>query len=211
MVLSENTFPVLNGLVLIGGRSQRMGSPKEKIQWYGKEQSYYVADLLGAYCDTVYISCRADQAAKMRDKTEREPTYKFLSDAYANSGPLGGILTAFDLRSDRAWLVLACDLPLIDSTAIHHLIQRRDPQKIATAYRNPQDSLPEPLCTIWEPNSYVVLKQLVTENRLSPRRALIQQEIALIDSPDAGMLANINTAAEAAHAKMVIASKSQDR
>jgi len=209
MVSNDTISPKLNGLVLIGGRSQRMGSPKEKIQWHGKEQRYYLLDLLQPYCETVYISCRAEQAREMADSLELEQSYKLLPDNYPNIGPIGGILTALDLLPEQAWLVLACDLPLIDSAAIAYLIQHRDPLKIATAFTNPQDMLPEPLFAIWEPSSYPILKQQIAQNRLSPRQVLIQQQVALIDSADARTLINVNTVAEVSRVKAIIADKPQ--
>ncbi|MDF2475454.1 MAG: hypothetical protein K0S24_937 [Sphingobacterium sp.] len=211
MVSNENIYPLLNGLVLVGGKSQRMGIPKEKIQWYDKEQCYYLVDLLKAYCKTVYISCRAEQEVEMSNKLEGDQIYKFLPDVYANIGPLGGILTAFDLEPNRAWLVLACDMPLIDSATIDFLIQRRDSKKIATAFTNPLNGLPEPLCTIWEPKGYAILKQLIAQNKLSPRQALIQQQVSLIGPRDANILTNVNTQDEARYAKAIIANKSQGR
>ena len=57
----EKSVGTLNGLVLAGGKSLRMGYDKSSIEWHGKEQRYYMADLLKQYCDEVFISCRADQ------------------------------------------------------------------------------------------------------------------------------------------------------
>jgi molybdopterin-guanine dinucleotide biosynthesis protein A len=42
--------PLLNGLVLAGGKSRRMGTDKGVMQWHGKEQRYYMADLLQNLC-----------------------------------------------------------------------------------------------------------------------------------------------------------------
>ena len=53
----------LKGLVLAGGRSTRMGVSKARINWYGKEQQYYLADLLNSCCEEVFISCCKEQVA----------------------------------------------------------------------------------------------------------------------------------------------------
>ena len=67
-------------------------------------------------------------------------------------GPFNGILSSHDEHTDVAWLVLACDLPLLDSESIRHLINERDASKAATSYATRKTKLPEPLVTIWEPD-----------------------------------------------------------
>lgn len=204
IVLNDNRLPPLNGLVLIGGRSLRMGSPKEKMHWHGKEQVYYLADILGNYCDEVYISCRAEQRDEIAGDEEMAPAYAWLSDRYTDIGPMGGILTAFEFRPDRAWLVVACDLPLVDPEALAYLIQHRDPESIATAFKSPQDSSPEPLLAIWEPSSLPILQQMQAQHKLSPRRALIQHQALCIEAPHVNTLVNVNTPAEADSVKAMI-------
>ncbi|MEP6951744.1 MAG: NTP transferase domain-containing protein, partial [Ginsengibacter sp.] len=54
----QQATPLLNGLVLAGGKSERMGYDKGMIVWHGREQQYYLADLLKNLCEEVYISCR---------------------------------------------------------------------------------------------------------------------------------------------------------
>ena len=72
-------------------------------------------------------------------------------------GPFGGILSALRSQRDKAWLVVACDLPLLDKKFIKlsYCIQKF--RKVATTYESPFDGLPEPLITIWEPKSYPLL------------------------------------------------------
>jgi molybdopterin-guanine dinucleotide biosynthesis protein A len=36
----------INGLVLAGGKSSRLGRDKSAVDWHGAEQQYYLADLL---------------------------------------------------------------------------------------------------------------------------------------------------------------------
>jgi molybdopterin-guanine dinucleotide biosynthesis protein A len=54
----HNTTPRVNGLVLAGGKSVRMGKAKDLLHWHGKEQRYFAADLLAPFCDEVFISDR---------------------------------------------------------------------------------------------------------------------------------------------------------
>ncbi|WP_232707323.1 NTP transferase domain-containing protein [Epilithonimonas sp. JDS] len=185
-----NKLPVLNGLVLAGGKSIRMGKPKEKINWHGKEQRYYVADLLAPFCDEVYISCRQDHSSDL------DPDYLFLSDTFSDIGPLAGLLSAFKTNPDAAWIVVACDLPLLDNDSLEYLIKSRNTGKIATAYRNPSDHLPEPLITIWEPKSYPILNGCLVTGNTSLRKTLINNDIMIIHPLKPDTLLNVNTPEE---------------
>src|SRR5690606_9884086 len=105
----KNVEPVpLNGLVLAGGRSSRMGMDKGRISYHEKDQRVHTAELLSEMCEEVFISCRADQLDKMPQ------AILSVLDTFIGLGPLGAILSAFRSKPDSAWYVLACDIPLID-------------------------------------------------------------------------------------------------
>jgi molybdopterin-guanine dinucleotide biosynthesis protein A len=195
--------PLLNGLVLAGGKSARMGRDKSAIAWHGKEQKYYLADLLKPFCREVFISRREAQPQK-------DQPYRILVDAYQGIGPYGGILSAFKFRPDYAWLIVACDLPLIDNAALHYLLENRDPTKMATTFQSPHDGLPEPLISIWEPKSYPVLLSYLSKGYTCPRKVLIKSNDALIlQPPDADSLLNVNTPEDFARAEKLIVTKAE--
>jgi len=181
----------LNGLVLAGGKSSRMGIPKDTMNWHGKEQRYRVADLLAALCHDVYISCRPDQ------KEDIDPAYGALPDIFPDMGPLGGILSAFNVQKDVAWLVVACDMPLLDEKVLDFLVRSRNPASIATTYESPVDGLPEPLVAIWEPGSYPLLLDFVHSGPASPRKFLMQHRISILKPEHPDTLVNVNTPEEA--------------
>ena len=178
-----------------------MGRNKALIKWHDREQQYYVADMLKNVCEDVFISCRKDQEKNVSS------TYKFLPDSFLDVGPLGGILSAFQLELRKAWLVVACDLPLLDEETLRFIIANRDATKIATAYRNPFDGLPEPLITIWEPESYSVLLASMENKVTSPRAVLINNEITILDAPYPEALLNANTPKDAAEIEKILEEK----
>lgn len=194
--VSGNKAP-LYGLVLAGGRSVRMGEDKGNIAWHGKPQRLYVADVLAGLCADVYISCRAEQ------ENEIPFPYKSLKDAVDAGGPAAGILSAFARFPDVAWLVVACDLPLLDTDTLQNLVHQRAPEMKATVYRSPADGLPEPLIAIWEPSSHPLLVNHLNTGLKCPRKFLISisSAILLVDShnPDALMNANTPTDKENAY------------
>ena len=191
MTSAENEMPLLNGLVLAGGKSRRMNQDKGLMQWHGKEQRYHIADLLSTVCEEVFISCRKEQQAEI------SPDYQTLADTFLDLGPYGGILSALRAQPDHAWLVVACDLPLLDADTLHFLIKNRNRKSIATTFASPHDGLPEPLITIWEPESYPVLLSFLGKGYGCPRKVLMNSEVTILQPPVAAALMNVNTPEDA--------------
>jgi len=182
--------PKLNGLVLAGGKSERMGHDKSLFNWHGKEQRYYMADMLKPLCDEVFISCRADQQQQINSN------YPALPDTFGGLGPYGAILSAFREQPDSAWLVIASDLPLLTEKSLGFLVHNRNVSTIATAFKSDFDDFPEPLITIWEPKSYSVLLAFLAQGYSCPRKVLINNNINLLEAPDPAELTNVNTPEE---------------
>ncbi len=181
------SVPLVNGLVLAGGQSLRMGRDKASIAWHGKPQQAYLVDLLRPFCHEVFLSCRPEQAAEF-DKIC--PT---IPDSFLGLGPFGAILSAFRAQPDRAWLVVACDLPLLDQPTIKFLLDARSVKSVATAFQSVGDQLPEPLITIWEPKSYAVMLSFLAQGYSCPRKVLINSNTKLLTVPDTAALQNVNT------------------
>ncbi len=200
MISEENNRPPLFGLVLAGGKSLRMGQDKSLMHWHGKEQRYYMADLLKKVCTDVYISCREEQ------KDEIDKDYKTLPDNYNGAGPLIGILSAFKAYPHVAWLVTACDLPLLDLSTLQHLIHNRDVEAIATTFKSPHDGLPEPLITIWEPAGFEKLQSHIADGYTCPRKALMRNEsnVKMLTAPNPDTLINANTPEDAQRVKVIL-------
>jgi len=186
MISKENKKP-LNGLVLAGGRSLRMGKDKGSLSWHGQQQRYFLYGLLEGFCDEVFISCRQEQAYSI------DKNYNVIKDEYEDGGPLGAIVSAFHQNKNTAWLVVACDLPLLDAATIDFLIEHRDTSCNATGFQSPYDGLPEPLITIWEPNALILLEAALAEGKHCPRKVLLHTSIKLLRAPDPVALSNANT------------------
>ena len=194
----QQAKPVLNGLVLAGGKSQRMGFDKGTVNWHGKQQRYYMADMLASFCEDVFIGCRADQQSDIQDG------YLTLADTFTGLGPYGAILSAFREKPDSAWLVVACDLPLLNEKTLSYLVGYRNSSSVATAYQSSFDNFPEPLITIWEPKSYPVLLSFLAQGYSCPRKVLINSEVTLINAQNPGDLTNVNTPEDAEKVKFML-------
>lgn len=185
--IAENVLlqtPKLNGLVLAGGKSVRMGEDKGAIDYHGKPQREYMADLLNEFCEETFVSVRENQGVISN--------YELLEDTFTGLGPFGAIASAMRKNPNTAWLVVACDLPLLDEKTLQFLVENRNPSKVATAIYNPETDFPEPLITIWEPRSYQVMLNYLTQGYSCPRKILINAEIELLKIEDVKVLLNVN-------------------
>jgi molybdopterin-guanine dinucleotide biosynthesis protein A len=187
--------PPLAGLVLAGGHSTRMQRDKAALDFHGETQLARAVRLMRQHAADTFVSVRPDQQA---DATRAE--WPQIVDRLSDVGPAAGILAALDTRPDHAWIVVAVDLPLLDAGTIGRLVTLRVPAALATAYKSPDNGLPEPLCAIWEPRSRAPLATFLANGRNCPRKFLLDHGANLIDLVTPSALANVNTPAEYADA-----------
>lgn len=188
------------GLVLSGGKSTRMGQDKGLIAYHGVPQRNYIYQLLDEVCDETFISIRKDQEAEIPEEFQK------LIDQDIFRGPYNGILSAHQKYPNVAWLVLACDLPLIDVAALKELITKRDAGKIATAFALKENPLPEPLCAIWEAEGLKASVAYMEEQKGScPRKFLINNDVHLVFPSDENVLLNANSETEYKEALKIVA------
>ncbi|HZI23630.1 MAG TPA: molybdenum cofactor guanylyltransferase [Chryseolinea sp.] len=186
--MKHSTVLPLNGLILAGGKSLRMGHDKSLIEYHNVSQREYLFSMLKNFCASVFTSCKSNQSIPVHLNP--------LPDQYNFDSPLNGILTAFSHDSIAAWLSVPVDMPLIDVEIIAYLLKKRDANKIATCFLDSDGKNPEPLITIWEPRSYPHLIRFQQSGKISPRDFLKSHDTHIIEIPDRNALANINSADE---------------
>ncbi len=184
---SAGAVDSLNGLILTGGRSTRMGHDKSQLIYHGKPQREHLIDLLKPYCNAVFWSVNAEQAAEITTINQ-----SIIVDAFDLVGPLNGILSAFQYDAIAAWLVVACDMPLLTARSLDALVNGRNSAKMATVFYDSDGQSPEPLLGIYEPAFGPILQQAQVNGAYSPRQLLRQNDVKLLTAPDIRELANIN-------------------
>lgn len=193
----------LYGILLAGGRSTRMQRDKAALAYHGRSQLEWTMQLLAGAVERAFVSVRRDQ---LDDPTRRG--FEPLVDIPEVAGPIAGILAAQRAHPEAAWLVLACDLPFLDTATLEALKRARlRSGQLATAFRSAHDGLPEPLCAIWEPESREPLERFVATGGNCPRKFLIRSEAELIELPDRRALDNVNTPEEYGSAMSALAKK----
>ncbi|MCO5723528.1 molybdenum cofactor guanylyltransferase [Robiginitalea marina] len=179
------------GLVLAGGQSRRMGTDKGLLKYHGKPQREFLYEQLEPLCDRVFLSIRPEQRESLL------PGLDYILDENRYKGPFNGLLSAHHAFPGAAWLVIACDLPLMDRSALAFLLARRDPEAMATAFATRASGLPEPLAAIWEPAGLREAEQYLASAESScPRKYLLNTKTTLVFPEDDLWVANANEPGE---------------
>jgi cyclic pyranopterin monophosphate synthase len=182
------------GLVLTGGRSERMGFPKALINYKGLPHGEYLYKELSSVCDQVFLSARSGQWEET--VLSRLPT---IFDDEKYSGPMAALLTAFAAHPEVNWFVVACDLPHFNRHFAEKIFAHYQSDKVATCFANPRAGFPEALCALYTPHAHEIFLKAHTQGIKCPVKALKEASIELIQ-PEAGVnLANINTPQERDH------------
>lgn len=175
------------GLVLAGGMSTRMGEDKGILQYHGVPQREYTVNLLKSCGIKTFLSVRSDQ------QEEISASMDIILDQDIYRGPFNGLLSAHSNYPEVAWLVVACDMPLLEASDLQFLIQERDPNRLATAYAAVKSGLPEPLAAIWEPAGLAAAQTyLETATSSCARKFLINHDTKLVHPKEDRTLANAN-------------------
>lgn len=182
-------------LLLAGGVSTRMGSPKhlllvkQDIPLYQdilQHVQYALGDLPH---EDVYISMRsaanAQHLKQFHNLRNVGPLpYNTLIDTPWHStetgheiGPASGLLTAYNKHNFSDWLVIASDYPLLDADAIHQLLNEHnqplgDGSRSAVSCFINNDGFVEPLLGIWGPAALQRLQQYARMGIYGPSKTV---------------------------------------
>ncbi len=187
-LIKQKTASV-NGLILIGGKSKRMGTDKSNLDYHGKPQRKYLLDVLRNSIteNNIFYS--------VRDENQLKNEAQIITDKFLDLGPFSGICSAFMHNPNKAWLVIATDLPFISKEIINLLLSKRNPSKIATTFKGKNKKFPEPLITIWEPKAYPILLNYLAQGYSCPRKVLINNDVEIVEISD-DIIQNVNTKEE---------------
>jgi molybdopterin-guanine dinucleotide biosynthesis protein A len=176
----------LKAIILIGGKSQRMGMDKARLSFFGKEQRFHLYDMLThlgveSYWSVSYLTDYPDS----RD-------ISVIPDIYQDKGPMGAILSAWERLPGFALLVLSCDMPFLTEKSIQKLLDHRDPKACYTSYQIKGRNHPEPLCTIWEYSSRTLMKRHFNKRQLSLIQLMKNAKGNTLYPEDPDILFNVN-------------------
>ncbi len=192
-IAAQIKLPELQALILVGGKSERMGFPKMELSYHGMPQWEYLEKICHSLKITVHFSCREEQK-DFFISSGRE----VVLDQFGNIGPLGAVASAMSQHPTTSWLVIACDMPGMKAEGLQHLISHRHAPSMATAFWNEEKQWHEPLAAIWESHAKGEVFSWLAQSQC-PRKLLGVLKTKSIRDADAMWYKNINTPEEKAH------------
>lgn len=185
---------IVGSIILAGGRSRRMGRPKESLP---------IGDttMLGRTVDTL-LTCSFPVVVVARDAEQDLPPMsleaELVFDEHAEQGPLMGMLAGMTAMRDDcdAVFVIGCDTPFLAAAAVDWLARQLGENEVVMARI---DDVLQPLGAMYRTSILPVIERLVGENIHTPRtlaescktRILSAQEVDAFD-PSRDFLHNIN-------------------
>ena len=174
----------MKALILTGGKSSRMGQYKASLKIGGVTQLERIQSIIRPLTEDIHLSvAHGDSSARAL------PT---LPDLEPSPGPLGGLQAAFHHDPDSSWLIIACDLPLIQQSDLQSLVDHHDGNTDATCFLNPLDNQPEPLCALYSPSAASKLAEILEKNQRCARRVLAALDRTDLNPSDSRALLNLN-------------------
>ena len=154
----------VHGLILVGGKSQRMGVDKYGLKVNGVSLIDRAVEMLLPYVDKVYIS-------KRRDQILPDQQVGVILDLYEHIGPMAGIWSAMDHNPLVSWLVYAVDLPKIQSRTIQELCDQYSLNFDVIVPYTGNANL-QPTMALYNPSFSSVLNSAIIDQKYGLRRAI---------------------------------------
>jgi molybdenum cofactor guanylyltransferase len=200
------------GIVLAGGRSSRMGTPKAALEWHGSNLLRRVTGLVARSVDGPVVVVRAPG----QELPELPEAVELVEDAREGSGPLMGIAAGLRAVGDRAVAayVSSTDVPLLHPRFIRRVLAAFDDD--ADVVLPHVGGFRHPLAAVYRISLAAEVERLIAADRLKPaflfevcrvRRldaeALLQDPALAALDPELDSVLNLNAPAdyEAARAR----------
>lgn len=182
------------GIVLCGGKSTRMGTPKATLLFGAETMLQRVVRLLGSVVDPIVVVAAREQALP-----ELPGGIIVARDEREQRGPLEGLragLKALPDSVDSAY-VTSCDVPLLVPGFVTRMIELLGDHDIAVMEI---DSFPHPLSAVYRRTTLPLVEALLERDKLRPvflfdavrTRRVRPEEMTSVD-PQLRTLRNLNT------------------
>jgi len=155
---------VAAGIVLAGGRSSRMGTPKAALEWHGSTLLRRTVGIVARVSDGPVVVVRAPGQAL----PELPATVEVADDPREGLGPVQGLAAGLAAVADRAEAAFVCstDLPFLHPAFVRRVLRAvADGADVGLPIAR---GYPQPLAAAYRTTLAPVAGRLVAEQRLRP-------------------------------------------
>ena len=166
---------IRSGIILAGGRSQRMGSDKAGLTFRNKSLLAHVTSTLNKIKDLEEICIvKADGQQLPNDLNVELPTV-IVEDEISNEGPLIGIAAGLKATSADICFIVAVDMPWIQQSLLSYLSHILETAITKQSEKNilwvlPESSHPQPLCSVMHRNALPIIEEAINNSVRAPGR-----------------------------------------
>jgi molybdenum cofactor guanylyltransferase len=154
------------GVILCGGQSSRMGSDKGLLKLEANTWAQTAIDKMSALNIPIKISVNSQQYP---DYTLVFPSTDLITDNITLSlkGPLLGVLSCHLQFPREDLFILACDMPLMESSLLQSLYKSYQLETTFNAYVFANEGEPEPLCGIYKASGLSAIMEMLVSGHLT--------------------------------------------
>jgi len=172
------------GIVLAGGRSSRMGTPKAALEWHGSTLLRRTAGILARVTEGPVVVVRAPG----QDLPALPPGTEVVDDPREGLGPVQGLAAGLAALAGRAEIafVSSTDMPFLHPAFVRRVL--RAAQEGADVGLPVARGYPQPLAAAYRTALATVAERLVAQQRLRP--AFLFDECAVTRLDEAALRAD---------------------
>jgi len=164
------------GVVLAGGRSTRMGSPKAALEWHGSTLLWRTVAIVGRATDGPVVVVRAPG----QQLPALPPDTEVVDDPAEGQGPVQGIAAGLAALADRAQVafVSSTDMPFLHPAFVRRVVRAAADGAdvglpVARGFR-------QPLAASYRTALAPAAQRLVSEGRLKPAFLFEECTVAML-------------------------------
>lgn len=195
----------VSGIVLAGGMSRRLGRNKAVEIVGGQTLIQRVVSKLECLDPpTIVVVAELEQSEALDLPTST----RVVTDIFPGCGSLGGIYTGLSNITSDWGLVVACDMPFLDKSVIHHIIGKCKGNDVVAPVVGGR---PEPIHAAYSKTCIPHIKERLQSNELKISGFFDKVRVAFVPETDIDILdpnhlsfMNVNTERDLAQARELI-------
>lgn len=179
----------ITGIILAGGKSQRMGTDKGLLNLNGQTFMQHICDALQPIVGSNILIVSANKDYDLLG-------FSRVEDIVENKGPVGGLYTALNESKTKINLVLSVDVPMVSTELLEWLVKNHSETFMVTQTKN--EGKTNPLIGVYDRSMGTVFGEHLAGNQLKLQQVIENVMHQTIEVPEKwkDQVQNINTQEE---------------